>query len=254
MPWNPKIYNKFKNIRFQPFFDLAELIRPVEKMKAIDLGCGTGEQTAILSDKFKDAIFLGVDTSAEMLERSKTLESDRLHFHMASTETMISSGEKWDLIFSNAALHWSDHHETLFPAIIQQLNTGGQLAVQMPVQNENLLNRILFDLATEQPFQSFLKGWKQSSPVLSMDEYARILFEHGLSDIQIVQKVYPIIAEDHQTLYDFISGSALIPYLERLEGAEKQLFIATYQERIATHFPKLPAIYAFKRLLLYGMK
>jgi trans-aconitate 2-methyltransferase len=72
--------------------------------------------------------------------------------------------------------------------------------------------------------------------------------------MEIIQKVYPIIAGDHQTLYDFISGSALIPYLDRLEGVEKQLFITAYRERIAKHFPRLPAMYAFKRLLLYGVK
>jgi trans-aconitate 2-methyltransferase len=181
MPWNPEIYNKFKNIRYQPFFDLADLIRPAEKMKAIDLGCGTGEQTAILTDKFRDAVFLGVDTSAEMLEKSKTLESDRLHFRRSSTEAVISSEEKWDLIFSNAALQWSDDHKTLLPALIRNLNTGGQFAVQMPVQNENLLNSILFDLVQVEPFKGFLQGWKRSSPVLSIDEYARILFEQGLA-------------------------------------------------------------------------
>lgn len=57
MPWNPEIYNKFKDIRYQPFYDLAEFIKPVSGMRSIDLGCGTGEQTAILADKFKDAHF-----------------------------------------------------------------------------------------------------------------------------------------------------------------------------------------------------
>lgn len=69
-----------------------------------------------------------------------------------------------------------------------------------------------------------------------------------------MQKVYPIIANDHDTLYNFISGSALIPYMEKLEGGQKELFIKTYKERIAESFPKLPAIYSFKRLLLYGTK
>lgn len=254
MPWNPEIYNKFKNIRYQPFYDLAEFIEPVSGMKAIDLGCGTGEQTAILADKFKEADFLGVDSSAEMLEKSKTLATDRLHFRKATTEETLASGEKWDLIFSNAALQWSNDHATLFPELIQLLNSKGQFAVQMPVQPENKLNEILAELVDEEPFKSYLKDYKRDSPVLSIDEYAQILFDGGLEDLQILQKVYPIIANDHETLYNFISGSALIPYIERLEGEQKTLFITTYKERIAEHFPKLPAIYSFKRLLLYGRK
>ncbi|MFH6995486.1 methyltransferase domain-containing protein [Flavobacterium sp. FlaQc-48] len=254
MPWNPEIYNKFKNIRYQPFYDLANFIQPVNGIKAIDLGCGTGEQTAILADKFKEANFLGVDSSAEMLEQSKALEMDNLHFRKATTEETLKSGEKWDLIFSNAALQWSNDHETLFAELIKRVNPKGQFAVQMPVQPENKLNKILLDLVNEEPFKSYLKGYKRDSPVLSIDEYAQILFDGGLEELQILQKVYPIIANDHETLYDFISGSALIPYVERLEGEQKALFIKTYKERIAVHFPKLPAIYSFKRLLLYGRK
>lgn len=254
MPWNPEIYNKFKNIRYQPFYDLAEFIKPVNGMKAIDLGCGTGEQTAILADKFKDADFLGVDSSVEMLEQSKALETDNLHFRKATTEETIASGEKWDLIFSNAALQWSNDHETLFTELIKLVNPKGQFAVQMPVQPENILNKILADLVDEEPFKSYLKGYKRDSPVLSIDNYAQILFDGGLEELQILQKVYPIIANDHETLYNFISGSALIPYIERLEGEQKALFIKIYKERIAEHFPKLPAIYSFKRILLYGRK
>ncbi|ABQ06949.1 methyltransferase domain-containing protein [Flavobacterium johnsoniae] len=254
MPWNPEIYNTFKDIRYKPFYDLADLIKPVKNKKAIDLGCGTGEQTAILADKFKEVHFLGVDSSAEMLEKSKALETENLHFRRASTEEMIENAEKWDLIFSNAALQWSNNHEILFPKLIHLLNSKGQFAVQMPMQPENKLNKILIELVNEEPFKTYLKGFKRDSPVLSIDEYAQILFDSGLEDIQIMQKVYPIIANDHDTLYNFISGSALIPYMEKLEGGQKELFIKTYKERIAESFPKLPAIYSFKRLLLYGTK
>ena len=254
MPWNPEIYNKFKNIRYQPFYDLIDFIKPMEAMKAIDLGCGTGEQTAILADKFPNANFLGVDSSDEMLEQSKALETANLNFKKATTEETIESGEKWDLIFSNAALQWSNDHEILFSELIGLLNPKGQFAVQMPVQPENKLNKILFELIDEEPFKSYLNGFKRDSPVLSIDDYAQILFDGGLEDIQIMQKVYPIIANDHDTLYNFISGSALIPYIERLDGDERALFIKTYKERIAAEFPKLPAIYSFKRILLYGKK
>ncbi|KUJ62372.1 trans-aconitate methyltransferase [Flavobacteriaceae bacterium CRH] len=254
MPWNPEIYNKFKNIRYQPFYDLIDFIKPIPNMKAIDLGCGTGEQTAILADKFKESNFLGVDSSDEMLEKSKDLETDNLHFRKATTEETLASGEKWDLIFSNAALQWSNDHARLFPNLIDLVNPQGQFAVQMPVQPENKLNKILSELVDEEPFKSFLKDYKRDSPVLSIDNYAEILFDGGLEDIQVSQKVYPIIANDHETLYNFILGSALIPYLERLDENQKTLFIKTYKERIAEHFPKLPAIYSFKRILLYGRK
>jgi len=254
MPWNPDVYNQFKNIRFKPFFDLSDLIQNEGDMKAIDLGCGTGEQTAILAERFEKAHFTGIDSSAEMLEKSKNLESKNLHFRQSTTEEILDRDESWDLIFSNAALQWSDDHHKLFPKLISKLTAKGQLAIQMPYQPENILNKILFEMGNEEPFKTQLNHWNRASAVLSVDEYAQILFENGLEDLNISQKVYPIIAEDHETLFNFISGSALIPYLERLNKENQQTFINEFQKRIAFAFPKLPALYSFKRILMYGRK
>jgi trans-aconitate 2-methyltransferase len=254
MPWDPKIYEKFKNVRYQPFYDLMAMIKSDHHQHAIDLGCGTGKQTAILSERFGKTYFTGVDSSVEMLEHSNRLAHERLHFIHATTEDILRTGEQWDLLFSNAALQWSDHHRTLFPLLLQRLNTGGEFAVQMPFQPENILNRLLFELVQQEPFYSQLKGWKRESPLLSIDEYTQLLFDGGLEDLSIIQKVYPIIAPDHETLYNFIAGSALIPYMDRLDGEQRKKFAHTFKQRIAAHFTKLPAIYAFKRLLLYGRK
>ena len=257
MPWNPEKYNQFKSIRNQPFFDLMELISNDGLQNGLDIGCGTGEQTKILSEKFDTAIFLGIDPSPEMLAQSRNFESERLSFRSTTVEAFLTSdaGVKRDLIFSNAALQWSDHHEELFPRLISLLNNdGGQLAVQVPVQKENLLNKILADLVQEKPFVNFLSGWKRLSPVLSIDEYAQIMFENGLSDIRIMQKVYPIIADSPETLLDFISGSSLVPYMEKMSEKEQQIFIPEYRSRVQKAFKRFPAIYAFKRLLLYGRR
>lgn len=254
MPWNPVTYNQFKNIRYQPFFDLMNLISPENLHKAIDIGCGTGEQTKILSEKFPDAQFLGIDSSAEMLQKSLEFKNENLSFKQKTIEELYDSDEKWDLLFSNAALQWSDNHHRLFPKLISLVNESGQFAVQMPVQNENVLNQILIQLASEEPFKTQLEGFNRISPVLSLDEYSKMMFEAGLKDLNISVKVYPIIAEDEEKLFDFISGSALIPYLERLGEAQQQIFTTEYKKRIAENFEQFPSIYAFKRLFLYGRK
>ena len=256
MPWNPETYNQFKNIRYQPFFDMAEFIEGDGLQNAVDIGCGTGEQTKILSEKFDTANFLGIDPSPEMLAKSRALESGNLHFKSTTVEDFIASNgdKKWDLIFSNAALQWSDDHEHLFANLLSLLSSKGQFAVQMPVQKENLLNKILLDLVQEKPFADYLQGWKRESPLLSIDAYAQLLFENGLGHLRVIQKVYPIIADNAETLFDFIAGSSLIPYLERLSQSQQELFIAEYKYRIQKEFKRFPAIYAFKRLLLYGRK
>ncbi|MGQ8869086.1 methyltransferase domain-containing protein [Myroides sp. TSA_177.3] len=254
MPWNPTQYNKFKDVRFLPFFDLSKEIQETSILKAVDLGCGTGEQTALLTEKWEQAHFTGIDSSVEMLAKAEPLQSERLTFKQQTIEEFASTPETWDLIFSNAALQWSDNHAILFPQLISKLNPGGQFAVQMPCQSENILNKLLYELADSEPFKTQLKGWNRPSPVLSLDGYAQIMFDQGLRQLNLSQRVYPIIAPDHHTLFEFISGSALIPYMERLKEADKTAFTTAFQAKIAQTFTQLPALYAFKRILLYGIK
>lgn len=252
MPWNPDIYNQFKDIRYQPFFDLMEMIQPENLHTAVDLGCGTGEQTSILAKRFDQCDFTGIDASQEMLKGSLVFANNNLNFKEATIEAFADDGTKWDLIFSNAALQWSDDHKNLFPKIISKLNAGGQWAVQLPHQKENLLNKILLQIVMEEPFAGFLKGYTHESPVRSLDEYAQIMFESGLRDLNISMRVYPIIAQSEEELYNFISGSALIPYMERLNHEQQGFLKNVFLQRIREAFISFPAIYAFKRLLLYG--
>ena len=252
MAWNPEKYNEFKSLRFKPFFDLAALIADQPGMEVLDLGCGTGELTAMLAEKLAGAAVLGIDSSAEMLAEAAQFSKEGLRFKQQTIEEAIQPGKQWDLIFSNAALQWVDGHAQLFPAILDLVKPGGQVAIQMPCQNENLLNQLLLELAAEEPYSSVLQHWNRLSPVLTMDDYAQILFAQGGNAITVYQKVYPLVAKSHDDLYAFISGSALIPYFERLEGAVKEQFILAYKERIAARFPVMPALYAFKRILLYA--
>ncbi|MCV2486599.1 methyltransferase domain-containing protein [Flavobacterium sp. SH_e] len=250
MTWDPKKYNEFKTERSKPFDDLTSHIIDKQNLKVIDLGCGTGELTKKLFDKLTNPIVLGIDNSAEML--AKTTSHENLEFREKSILEQVKDETKWDLIFSNAALQWIDNHYELFPKIISRINPGGQLAVQMPQQNENILNKMLFQLVQEEPFASYLKNWTRPSPVLTLDEYAKILFENGGKDLVLYEKVYPLISTKKDDFFDFISGSALTVYQERLKEKEFEELATEFKKRIDTYFPTVPSIYAFRRLLIYA--
>lgn len=252
MAWNPKKYNEFKTERFAPFIDIIKLIDKNEKMKVLDLGCGTGELTRRLADELPGSTVLGIDSSSEMLDGKDSFSAPRVNFKVENIDTEVSSSEKWDLIFSHAALQWVDNHADLFPALLKKLNPDGQIAVQMPSQNENVLNQLLLKLVQEPPYAAALKNWKRVSPVLTLDDYTRILFENQAKNITVFQKVYPIIAKSHHDLYEFISGSALIPYMERLDPSLRDLFITEFKNRIEQYYSEMPAIYAFKRIIIYA--
>lgn len=250
MTWDPKKYNEFKEERSKPFDDLTSHIIDKPNLRVIDLGCGTGELTQKLYQKLTNPLVLGIDNSAEMLAKAPIQEN--LEFKEKTILEQIDEETKWDLIFSNAALQWIDNHHELFPKIISRLNTGGQLAVQMPQQNENILNKILLQLVQEEPFASYLKNWTRPSPVLTLDEYAKILFENGGTDLILYEKVYPIISHKKDDFFDFISGSALTVYQERLNEHEFIALTAEFKKRINAFFPIVPSIYAFRRLVIYA--
>lgn len=250
MAWNPQKYNEFKTLRYKPYFDLVALIADKPKMKVIDLGCGTGELTKMLADWLTEPVIKGIDSSHEMLEKASQFCG--ILFEQRTIEEQLDIAERWDLIFGNASLQWVDNHKELFPKMISALNKDGQLAIQMPSQNENVLNQLLMELAKEEPYRGALGNWERDFTGLTIDEYAQILFENGGSDITIFQKVYPLIASTQDELYQFISGSALVPYFERLSGDIKNEFINEFKERIHKRFPSMPAIYAFKRIILYA--
>ncbi|PBJ06826.1 methyltransferase domain-containing protein [Flavobacterium sp. ACN6] len=250
MTWDPKKYNEFKEERSKPFEDLTSHIVDQPNLKVLDLGCGTGELTKKLSEKLNNPTVLGIDNSAEMLPKAPLGEN--LKFEERTILDQLNTDKKWDLIFSNAALQWIDDHNELFPKIISCINPGGQLAVQMPQQNENILNKILLNLVQEEPFSSYLKNWTRPSPVLTLDEYAKILFENGGKNLNIYEKVYPLISNSKNDFFDFISGSALTVYQERLKENEFEELSNELKKRINAYFPVVPSIYAFRRLILYA--
>lgn len=250
MPWNPDVYNKFKENRYQPFYDLIAHLSVKPKMSILDLGCGTGELTKMLAEKFPGSQVMGIDNSAAMLAKAPKLAN--LQFAERSIEEQLQNTDQWDLILANASLQWVNDHEHLFPLIISKLAADGQLAIQMPLQKENLLNQLLLELVLEEPYFQVLKESVRYSPVLTLDEYTRIMFEGNAKEITVYQKVYPIIAASSATLYDFISGSALVPYMEKLPEFLKETFIEEYKKRIAKQFPSAPMLYAFKRIIVVG--
>ena len=103
--WNPKQYEKFKNERSQPFFDLLELLEQSESPRIVDLGCGTGELTKVLHERFPSATTTGIDSSPEMLQKASTCAKANLNFELADIEKWSAPGS-FDIILSNAALQW----------------------------------------------------------------------------------------------------------------------------------------------------
>ncbi|MBV9960448.1 MAG: methyltransferase domain-containing protein [Acidobacteria bacterium] len=251
MPWNPDVYHKFQSERFAPFEDLLKLIRVREGLRVIDLGCGTGELTRRLADALPSSEVVGVDSSAEMLLRAESLVRPGLKFERRAIEDV--AGE-WDLVFSHAAIQWVDDHASLVPRLLSLVAPGGQLAVQLPSNHNHATHTIIIEIAREEPFSQALKGWTRRSPVLRLGEYAELLYRHGGRDLVVFEKIYPHVLENADALAEWTSGTALVPYFERLPTELHEPFLHAYRTRLRAKWPESPVFYPFQRTLFSAVR
>lgn len=250
MPWNAEQYHRFQSQRTTPFYDLLNLVEIRPRLKVIDLGCGTGELTRVLADSLPESKVIGLDTSPEMLEKSAAYSTVNLRFEQGDQSKL--SGE-WDLIFSNAALQWSENHEELIPYLISRLNPGGQICIQMPSNHNHISHLLIRETAKENPFNKILDGFERISPVLTIDQYAEILFEQNSENIIVFEKLYPHVLENSDAVVEWISGTALIPYFERL-GNHKSEFLDVLRKKMKLALPESPLLYPFRRILFSAKK
>ncbi|MDZ4279134.1 MAG: methyltransferase domain-containing protein, partial [Dehalococcoidia bacterium] len=244
MPWDPDRYEQFKIERAAPFEDLLRLVRVRDGLRAIDLGCGTGELTRRLADALPDSDVLGVDSSPEMLSRAAEQARPGLRFERRAIEEI--AGE-WDLIFSNAALQWVDGHASLMPRLLSLLRPEGQLVVQVPSNFAHPSHTMMVELAREERFREALDGWTREWPVLAIDEYAELLFACRTTAITVFEKIYPHVLADAGALADWMSGTALVPYFERLPEELREPFMERYRERLRARYPSRPVFHGFRR-------
>ncbi|PYE53096.1 methyltransferase [Deinococcus yavapaiensis] len=257
MPWNPDQYQQFGAQRAQPFHDLLNLLDVRPHLKVVDLGCGTGELTRLLADRLPDSDTLGIDASSEMLAKSHAFTRPGLRFERRDILELAGS---FDVIFSNAALQWLPDHDALLARLWTHLAPRGQLAVQVPSNFDHPSHRLLNDTARE--FADDLGGFtrlqsapaSRARPVASLTEYAERLFDLGGIDIVAFEKIYPVVLSDADGILAWTRGTALVPYLERLDDERKAAFEARYRERLWQQWPSGPVFYAFKRTLFTARK
>ena len=250
MPWNPDLYHKFQAERSAPFYDLLSLVDVLPNLKIIDLGCGSGELTHQLADKLPNSHVTGLDTSTQMLDKAASFARPRLVFQQGDQSTL--TGE-WDLIFSNAALQWSENHAELIPYLFDKLAPGGQIAVQVPSNHNHISHQIYRETAEEDMFKFILQGFQRYSPVLTIENYSRVLFNCGAEQINVFEKIYPHVLENSDAVVEWISGTALVPYFERL-GEHKDKFVESVREKMRAAMPDSPVFYPFRRILFSARK
>ena len=250
--WNPEQYERYRNERSKPFFDLMSLVKPRPGMRIVDLGCGTGDLTLLLHKHLQASETVGFDDSEAMLTKARTFAGEGLSFERLSIND-FQADHHYDLVFSNAALHWISNHEELLARLTRALTEGGQLAVQVPANHDFPTHTVAAEMACESPFIEALNGYTHPRSVLKPEQYAVLLNRLGYSEQDVRLQVYGHHLGSREDVVEWVKGSLLTDYQRRLSAELYEEFLRRYRERLMNQLEDTrPYFLTYKRVLFWA--
>jgi len=253
--WNAGQYLKFEDERTRPAADLLRRVPLDSVRRAADIGCGPGNSTELIVNRYPDAGVLGLDNSPDMLAKARK----RLP-GVTFEEAEISAwepDERFDLILANAVLQWLPDHPALLPRLVSLLSQGGCLAVQMPNNLDEPSHRIMEQVARSGPWAGKLARASQARETLgSFEEYYTWLQQTGCSvDIWQTTYVHPLAGAG--AIAEWFKSTGLKPYLDPLSPEERSDYLDIYQAEIAKAYPVQPdgrVLLRFPRLFFVAQR
>ncbi len=234
--WNPEQYLKFSDERTQPCRDLVARIALEKPHRIVDLGCGPGNSTAVLAQRWPEAVLTGVDFSAEMIQAASE-KYPHMRWQVGDLATWVAD-EPVDLVFSNAALQWPSHHEHVIPHLFAQVGPGGALAWQVPANFDASAHRGMRAVAGSPGWRSHfpepVREWFVHQPAFYYDLLAPLA-----SRIELWTTEYLHVMESPAAIVEWYKGTGLRPFLDRLDSpSDRDRFLADYLREIEHAYPR----------------
>lgn len=255
MTWSAKQYSTFEEERTRPVRDLVAAIPHSEHpvRVAIDLGCGPGNSTEVLAQRFPQAAVSGIDSSDDMLDAAKK-RLPAVSFAVADIATWRAE-QPMDVILANASLQWLPNHAELYPRLVDQLAPGGHIAIQTPDNLEEPAHRLARELAAREAWVGRIGAVRHPARHRAVDYYA--MLRPHCSRVDLWRTTYHHPLADAAAVVEWFKGSALRPYLALLDAAQQQEFLARYLEEIDKAYPALPTggvLLPFPRLFIVATR
>lgn len=233
--WNAEQYLRYADERGRPFFDLTARIGARQPGLVVDLGCGPGNLTRTLAERWPGARVIGVDSSAEMLAQAPA--GDGLEWEQADLREWTPPGPV-DVLVSNATLQWIPRYEDQLPRLVDLLADDGWLAIQVPANHDEPLHRLLRELLADPEFAPLVSGIERTR-VLDARETADILLAAGCS-VDAWQTTYLHLLPGEDPVFDWIAGTGARPALQALTGQPRERFVARYRAALREAYPPGP--------------
>ena len=253
--WNSAQYLKFKSQRTQPAIDLAARIDIENPLDMIDIGCGPGNSTRVLKKRFPNARVIGADYSKNMLEAAKRDNPGCDFIRLDAGGDLSDLAEKFDVVFSNACIQWIPDHHKLLPNLFSMLKIDGVLAVQVPVNFEEPIHRIITKTAAS-PKWSKVFSDPRIFFTLTEEEYFDIL--SGLTDdFELWKTVYFHRMPDVESIIEWYRSTGLKPYLDELSENGGNDFINDVRTELVREYPARKngeIIFRFPRLFFMARR
>ena len=233
--WNPTLYMKFEDERMRAARDLLAQVPLASTGLVYDLGCGPGASTELLARRFPGGRIVGLDTSDAMLVHAR--ERARMAQFVKQDIASWEPNEEADLIFANAALHFLPDHDRLFTRLASYLAPSGVLAAQMPNNARESSHALMRMVAAEGPWSSRLVPIAKTRPIIAEfeDYYGWLRPICSRVDVWMTTYIHPL--DGPQGIAEWFAGSALQPFLERLDDEERCAFLARYRDGLAESYP-----------------
>jgi trans-aconitate 2-methyltransferase len=251
--WDPSQYLKFADHRLRPALDLLARVPQGEHRVIWDLGCGPGNITEIIHQRWPEARVTGLDNSPDMLKQARAI---------AGIEWAEGDVGTWkaptpaDFVFSNAVLHWIDGHARLFPHLLQQVARGGVLAVQMPRNFQAPSHTLLYETAAQGPWAAKLVPLLRPSPVAPPETYYDWLMPHA-THLDIWETEYLHVLQGENAVLEWTKGTAVRPLVDQIDPTQRGDFLAAYAEKLRKAYPRRAdgmTLYPFRRLFMVAVR
>jgi trans-aconitate 2-methyltransferase len=253
--WNPQQYLKFRNERTQPSIDLALRISLLNPETIIDIGCGPGNSTQVLHNRWPLADIIGIDNSKKMIEKAGADYPDQKWEIMDAMN--LNPNQIYDIVFSNATLQWIPGHETLIPRLFSLVKQNGVLAVQMPANNEAPFYRIMIETGKSDKWSRFTTGSEEQLTFHPPEYYYNILSSLTRS-IDLWVTTYYHIMQSHRDITEWHKSTGMKPYLESLpDDRHRAEFEAEIINKCEEAYPVQKdgkVLYLFKRVFFIAGK
>ena len=256
MVWDPGQYLAYGDLRLRPGLDLLARVPVESPERVVDLGCGPGNLTLLLAERWPDAEVAGIDHDDAMLEAAVARDPDRRVSWMRGDLATWTAAHRVDVVFSNAALHWVDDHPRVLQRWMGQLAPGGALAFQVPDNFDQPSHTTVAEVVDAGPWAGRLRPHLLDHPVLPPHRYHRLL--RPMADhLDVWHTTYWQALTGEDPVLEWVKGSLLRPLLAQLGEGEREEFLGQVAERLRTAYPADDAgmtLFPFQRLFVVAQR